>query len=151
MRLGALLEDDGYRQLARQTCSTFSVELMQHPFLYVNLLDALVGLELGIRNVTGVIATDDATSHIAEESSGETPGREAIDIVRKRVRAEAGTAASTSVTVVSVVDVRQTAASTLRSTWLQSRNSLFRDLKSGTSPKNHLLVCESGSCRVVNL
>jgi uncharacterized protein YyaL (SSP411 family) len=131
VRLGALLEDDGYRQLARQTCNTFSVEMMQHPFLFVNLLDAIVGLELGVKNVSGVLAADEADEAAAAA-------------LRERIRAEAGSAAATSTATMALVDVRS-------SHWLRGRNPLFRDLKPGTPPKNYLLVCETGSCRVVDL
>lgn len=150
VRLGTLLEDDNYRRLARQTCSTFSVELMQHPFLYVNILDAVVGLELGIRNITGVLATDVVATPIQKDAAAETQANKTTaDVVRERVRAEAGSGASTSVTTVSMVDVRGSNTST--STWLQSRNPLFKDLKPGTPPKNYLLICETGSCRMVDV
>lgn len=147
MRLGALLEDDSYRQLARQTCSTFSVELMQHPFLYVNLLDAMVGLELGVRNITGVLATDVVATAIQKDAEPQGD-KDAAGVVRERVRAEAGSAASTSVTTVSIVDVR---GSNTSSAWLQSRNPLFKELKPGTPPKNYLLVCETGKCQIVDI
>lgn len=125
IRLSALLEDDKYKTLARQTCNTFSVEMLQHPFLFVNLLDAIVGLEMGIRNVTGVAAA--------------TSGK---DAVIRRTRAEAGLAASTSTATVAVVDVRD-------SSWIKGRNVLYRDLKASTPAKDYLLVCEAGSCRTV--
>lgn len=122
---------------------------MQHPFLYVNLLDAMVGLELGVRNITGVLATDVVATTIQKDAAAETQAnKDAADVVRERVRAEAGSAACTSVTTVSVVDVRGSNAST---TWLQSRNPLFKELKPGTPPKNYLLVCETGSCRIVDI
>lgn len=119
---------------------------MQHPFLYVNLLDAMVGLELGVRNITGVLVTDAIQKDAAAEPQGND---DAADMVRERIRAEAGSAASTSVTTMSVVDLRGSSTST--STWLQSRNPLFKELKPGTPPKNYLLVCETGSCRMVDI
>jgi hypothetical protein len=122
---------------------------MQHPFLYVNLLDAMVGLELGVRNITGVLATDVVATTIQKDATETQGSKSAADVVRERVRAEAGSAASTSVTTVSILDVRGSNIST--STWLQSRNPLFKDLKPGTPPKNHLLVCETGSCRMVDI
>lgn len=150
MRLGALLEDDSYRVLARQTCNTFSVEMMQHPFLFVNLLDAIVGLELGVKNITGVLAADTNESSLL---SGETQGQkqDVATLVRERVRAEAGIAAATSTATMGMLDIRQTQPSSSSSHWLQSRNPLFRDLKPGTPPKNFLLVCETGSCRMVDI
>lgn len=109
---------------------------MQHPFLFVNLLDAIVGLELGVKNVTGVLAAD----------TGESGGEPAGAALRERIRAEAGAATSTSTATMAMVDIRGSS-----SQWLQSRNPLFKDLKPGTPPKNFLLVCETGSCRVVDL
>ena len=150
MRLGALLEDDEYRQLARQTCGAFSVELLQHPFLYVNLLDAMVGLELGVRNITGVLATEVTATPIQGDVAAQPRGgTSAAEVVQERARAEAGSATSTSVTTMSIVDVRGSERST--SAWLQSRNPLFKDLKPGTPPQNYLLVCESGSCQRVDI
>lgn len=123
---------------------------MQHPFLYVNLLDALVGLELGVRNITGVLATDVVATAIQNDAAAEAQAdKDAADVVRERVRSEAGSAASTSVTTVSVVDIRGSNTST--STWLQSRNPLFKELKPGTPPKNYLLVCEMGKCQMVDV
>ncbi|CRG83048.1 putative protein YyaL [Talaromyces islandicus] len=129
MRLSALLEDDKYKTLARQTCNTFSVEMLQHPFLFVNLLDAIVGLEMGIRNITGVVA--------GQAASGK-------DAVIRRTRAEAGLAASTSTATMAVVDARG-------ESWIKGRNVLYRDLKAGTPPKDFLLVCEAGSCKTMDL
>jgi len=123
---------------------------MQHPFLYVNLLDAMVGLELGVRNITGVLATNVVATAIQKDTAAETQaGKDAVDLVRERVRAEAGSAASTSVTTVSIVDVQGSNIST--STWLQSRNPLFKDLKPSSPPKNYLLVCETGKCQMVDI
>ncbi|QSS60462.1 DUF255 domain-containing protein [Histoplasma capsulatum] len=59
LRLSTLLEDDTYRRLARDTVSAFAVEIMQHPFLFVGLLDAVVGLEVGVKGVVGVIGQND--------------------------------------------------------------------------------------------
>jgi uncharacterized protein YyaL (SSP411 family) len=124
IRLSALLEDDNYKTLARQTCNTFSVEMLQHPFLFVNLLDVIVGLEMGIRNITGVVAADQTK-----------------DAVIRRARAEVGLAASTSTATIAVVDPRG-------ESWIKGRNVLYRDLKAA---KDFLLVCEAGSCRTVDI
>lgn len=158
LRLAALLEDDKYRTLARQTCNAFSIEIMQHPFLFVGLLDAIVGLELGIRNVTGVLCTSDTSEStvplaegVVDKADEKLSGK---DLVIKKVRAEAGLAASTSTATVALVDVRPSTAGAdgqNKSVWLKNRNPLFKDLKPGTPPKNFLLVCEVGSCRTVDL
>lgn len=126
LRLSALLEDDTYKTLARQTCNTFSVEILQHPFLFVNLLDAVVGLEMGTRNITGVVG----------QATGS--GKEAVI---RRARAEAGLAASTSTATIALVDAREGG-------WIRGRNVLYGDLNAG---KDFLLVCEAGSCRTVDV
>lgn len=54
-RLGALLEDNEYTQRARDTASAFEAEIMQHPFLFPSMMDAVVAGKLGIRHavITG--------------------------------------------------------------------------------------------------
>ncbi|EOA88632.1 uncharacterized protein SETTUDRAFT_129612 [Exserohilum turcica Et28A] len=54
-RLGALLEDAEYTQRALDTASAFEAEIMQHPFLFPSMMDAVVTGKLGIRHavVTG--------------------------------------------------------------------------------------------------
>ncbi|KAL1969332.1 hypothetical protein VTN77DRAFT_9524 [Rasamsonia byssochlamydoides] len=158
LRLSALLEDDKYRTLARQTCNAFSVEILQHPFLFVGLLDAVVGLEIGIRNITGVLCTSDTSASTVPLTEGVVgKADESLsgkDLVIKKIRAEASLAASTSTAAVALVDVRPSPADAdvqNQSRWLKSRNPLFKDLKPGTPPKNFLLICEVGSCRTVEL
>lgn len=157
LRLSALLEEESYRKLARETCNAFSVEIMQHPFLFVGLLDVVVGLDLGIRTVAGVLCTPDITSStvplrdgVASKSDEPVSAR---DLLIKKVRDEAGLATSTSTAAVSLVDLRppfvEDVASDM-SVWLKGRNPLFKDLKAGQSPRNFLLVCEAGSCRIVD-
>jgi len=50
-RLGALLEDDEYTKKARETASAFEAEIMQHPFLFPSMMDAVVAGKLGMRHV----------------------------------------------------------------------------------------------------
>ena len=54
-RLGALLEDEEYTRKARDTASAFEAEIMQHPFLFPSMMDAVVVGKLGIRHnvITG--------------------------------------------------------------------------------------------------
>lgn len=54
-RLGALLEDENYSKKARDTASAFEAEIMQHPFLFSSMMDAVVVGRLGIRHsvITG--------------------------------------------------------------------------------------------------
>lgn len=54
-RLGALLEDEEYIKKARDTASAFEAEIMQHPFLFAGMMDAVVVGKLGTRHsvITG--------------------------------------------------------------------------------------------------
>jgi uncharacterized protein YyaL (SSP411 family) len=54
-RLGALLEDEKYTMMARETASAFEAELMQHPFLFPSMMDAVVAGKMGMRHavITG--------------------------------------------------------------------------------------------------
>ncbi|KAM5458175.1 hypothetical protein MaudCBS49596_000087 [Microsporum audouinii] len=140
LRLSSLLEDESYKVKARQTCNAFAVEIMQHPFLFVGMLDVIVGLEIGTKSITGVLGSTEA-------ATGEDSSKPERDLIRK-IRTEAGGTASTSATVLSMVDVRATDLRTNKSEWLRGRNSLLKDLSSG---KNFLLVCEAGSCRTVDI
>ena len=147
VRLSALLGDDACATLARQTCSSFAVEILQYPFLFVGLLDAVIGLELGVCLVTGVLATDQVSRPAADDISGEETPVSAWDQVTNRVREEAGLAASTSAAAEALVDVRPGRPSM----WLQTRNPVFRELGRTRHLRNHLLVCESGQCHTVDV
>ncbi|EFR01470.1 spermatogenesis-associated protein 20 [Nannizzia gypsea CBS 118893] len=146
LRLSTLLEDESYKLKARQTCHAFAVEIMQHPFLFVGMLDVIVGLEIGTKSVTGVLGRATAT--------GEDRVKAERDLIR-RIRTEAGRTASTSAAVLSMVDVRATKSDPDRSrtdtsSWLRGRNSLFKELSSAKG-KDFLLICEAGSCRTVDV
>lgn len=149
LRLSSILEENSYRVLARQTCQSFAVEILQHPFLFVGLLDVIVGLNTGTRNITAVVAADSSLSTLTE--GGAPPS--AWNGLVKRIRAGAGPTLSTSSnTVAALVDVRnssQGVSTGNKSSWLRTRNPLFKDLKAGD--KNYLLICEEGRCRTVNL
>lgn len=158
LRLAALLEDESYRTLARKTCNSFAVEIIQHPFLFVGMLDVIVGLQIGTRTVTGVFATADV-SMLHNPRGGDLLGRNdepvsARDLIRRRVREEAGVAVSSSVVVTSLVDIRPSHLKDFvgnQSFWLKSRNVLFQDLKAAEPAKNYLMVCESGRCQTIDL
>ena len=156
LRLSALLNDEGYRELARHTCNTFSVEILQHPFLFVGLLDAVVGLNLGTRSVTGVLCTADVSSPTVSRdglASKTDQPVSARDLVVQRIREECGLAISTASTTASLVDLRPDHSADFvgnTSFWLKQRNTLYGELKS-ESAKNYLMICETGSCKTVDL
>ena len=51
LRLASLLDDDAYATRAKQTLLAFEAEVLQHPFLFASLLDAVVLGRLGVRSV----------------------------------------------------------------------------------------------------
>lgn len=50
-RLASLLEDEEYRKKAKETIGAFEAEILQHPFLFVGLLDGVVVDRLGMRGI----------------------------------------------------------------------------------------------------
>ncbi|KAL3467643.1 hypothetical protein BJX64DRAFT_147552 [Aspergillus heterothallicus] len=159
LRLSSLLEEDTYRILARQTCHSFAVEILQHPFLFVGLLDAIVGLETGTRSVTGVFSTASVSSSRPGPSGDQGTTTNDPVAVRatlvKKIRSEAGLLLSaSSTTVTALVDVRPSHLADFvgnQSFWLRSRNPLFKELEAKESLKNYLMLCEEGRCRTVDI
>lgn len=157
LRLSALLNDEGYRTLSQYTCHTFSVEILQHPFLFVGLLDAVVGQSLGTRNITGVLCTADISSSTVSRdglTSKTDQPLSARELVVKKVREEAGLAMSTASTTASVLDIRPSHSADFvgnPSFWLKSRNPMYKELKGAESQRNYLLICERGSCKTVDV
>ncbi|CAI7584922.1 unnamed protein product [Penicillium manginii] len=157
LRLAALLEDESYRTLARQTCNSFAVEIMQHPFLFVGLLDVIVGLQIGTRTITGVFGTADISKEPVPRDSLVSRRDEPVaarDLLSRRVRSEAGSGFGSSTVVTSLVDVRPSHIKDFvgnQSFWLKGRNQLYKDLDKADPPKNYLSVCETGTCRIVDL
>ena len=157
LRLSALLEEEEYRTLARQTCNSFAVEIMQHPFLFVGLLDVIVGLQIGTSTVTGVFCTAEITNYPSSGSSlvsQQNQPASARDLIIQKVRAKTESRISSSIVVASLVDIRPSHLKDFvgnQSFWLKSRNPLFKDLKAADPAKNYLMVCEKGRCRTVDL
>lgn len=157
LRLAALLEDNHYRDLARQTCNSFAVEIIQHPFLFVGMLDVIVGLQIGTRTVTGVFATADLSSlpnPRGDNLDGIVEPVSARDLIRRRVRSEAGVAVSSSLVVTSLVDIHPSHLKDFvgnQSFWLKSRNPVFQELKAAEPAKNQVMICESGRCNTIVL
>lgn len=50
-RLASILGDEKYSDRATRTLRAFSAEIMQHPFLFASLLDAVVAGRLGYKGV----------------------------------------------------------------------------------------------------
>ncbi|KAF4168341.1 hypothetical protein CNMCM6936_002797 [Aspergillus lentulus] len=159
LRLSALLEEEEYRTLARQTCHSFSVEILQHPFLFVGLLDVIVGLQTTTRSVTGVFCTANFPQSVTSEGSGRLINQpdepvSVRDMIIKKIRSEAGSTMVTSATVTSLVDIRPSHLGDFvgnQSFWLRTRNPLFKELKPSEPAKNYLMVCESGRCTMADV
>lgn len=159
LRLSALFEDESYRLLAKQTCHAFAVEIMQHPFLFVGLLDAIVSLEVGVKSVTGVVGHSGdfttSTDHPSDDRSRRgKDGASVIEAIVGKVHEEAGPATSSCTTVSSLIDVRVATINQPmenKTMWLRQRNPLLRDIQPGMPGKNFLLVCEAGLCRTVDI
>lgn len=75
-----------YARLARATCAAFAAEMLEHPFLFVGLLDAVVALELGVRVA---VAVGPASSRAA--------------LIRRARQAAGPAAPATAAAVVAVV------------------------------------------------
>jgi uncharacterized protein YyaL (SSP411 family) len=50
-RLGAMLEDASYTQLAKKTVHAFEAEILQHPFLFAGMMDSVVVERLGKKSL----------------------------------------------------------------------------------------------------
>lgn len=50
-RLGSMLFDLEYEKLAKKTALAFEAEIMQHPFLFASLMDAVVIGKLGMEGI----------------------------------------------------------------------------------------------------
>lgn len=158
LRLAALLEEEEYRTLARQTCNSFAVEIMQHPFLFVGMLDVIAGLQIGTRTVTGVFCTTQVSQ---EPSAGgdnlisqQDQPVSTRNLIEQRIRAEAGTGVCSTLAAASLLDLRPSHLKDFvgnQSFWLKGRNPLFKDLKASDPAKNYLMVCETGRCKTVDL
>ncbi|CAZ83849.1 unnamed protein product, partial [Tuber melanosporum] len=123
-RLGTLLGDPKLEEYAQQTCSAFSTELLQHPFLFSSLMPAIVASNLGMRSV--VLAGD--------------PKDPTIEKHLKRLRSKL----LTNTTLVQLDPARGDSLD-----WLLSRNKLHKELLNVAakgSGKPVVQVCEGTKC-----
>jgi uncharacterized protein YyaL (SSP411 family) len=58
-RLASIFGDDNYAALANRTATAFEAEIMQHPFLFVGMLESIVAARLGVK---GVVVTGDGAA-----------------------------------------------------------------------------------------
>ncbi|KAF2085745.1 hypothetical protein K490DRAFT_45722 [Saccharata proteae CBS 121410] len=118
LRLGSLLGDEGYVAMARATAEAFEAEVMQHPFLFSSLLDAVVGLREGVR---GVVVRG-------------PEGEETEKVVRGLRKGVSGAG-------VTVLRVREGVEG---DRWVRDRNEIVGKADWG---RVGVMVCEGGSCR----
>lgn len=52
--LASYFQDSSYEKLGNQVVNSFAVEIIQHPFLFVSLLAALVLRSFGVKTIVGV-------------------------------------------------------------------------------------------------
>ncbi|QDS77033.1 hypothetical protein FKW77_006599 [Venturia effusa] len=117
-RLSSLLNDESYATLAKSTVQAFEAELMQHPFLFVTLLDSVVMGRLGVK---GIVVTGE--------------GSEVEEAIRK---IRTGAEGNRFRTVVRL------GGGGSRHEWLVKRNSLLQSMK---LDKPGVMVCEAGVCK----
>jgi uncharacterized protein YyaL (SSP411 family) len=58
-RLASMLDDEKYTTLANRTATAFEAEIMQHPFLFVGMLESIVAARLGAK---AVVVTGDGAA-----------------------------------------------------------------------------------------
>lgn len=57
-RLGSLLEDESYEQLAKGTLMAFEAEIMQYPWLFSSFMPGIVAANLGVKSIVRVDGTE---------------------------------------------------------------------------------------------
>ncbi|RPA99950.1 hypothetical protein L873DRAFT_1681898 [Choiromyces venosus 120613-1] len=123
-RLGTLLGDSKLEEYAQQTCSAFSTELLQHPFLFSSFMPAIVASNLGMRSVVLAGGPEDPT----------------VEKHLKRLRSKL----LTNTTLVQLDPAKKDSLE-----WLLNRNDLHKELlKVATkdSGKPVVQVCEGTKC-----
>ena len=118
-RLGGLLGDDKYENLAKETVRAFEVEMGQHPGLFTGLMSGIVCARLGIRPI------------VISGAEGSAEVDEALNVLRGLVRPGS--------TVVRV-------GGSTKSEWLRSRNELVGSIP---VDKEMVQFCEEGTCKLV--
>lgn len=52
--LSSYLGEPSYQKLAKQTIDAFAIEILQHPFLFVSMLSAIILEALGVKSVVAI-------------------------------------------------------------------------------------------------
>ena len=67
-RLGSVLEDETYKEMARKTCEAFNTEISQHPFLFSSMMSSIVASRLGGMRSVVVTGSGDAVDEAVAKS-----------------------------------------------------------------------------------
>lgn len=122
-RLATILGDSKLEKYAHLTCSAFSTELLQHPFLFSSLMPSIVASNLGMRSVVLAGSPEDPT----------------IAMHLRKLR----TKLLTNTTLVQLDPANNESFE-----WLLNRNTLYKELlrmtKEGGKPV--VQVCEGTKC-----
>ncbi|KAF2672499.1 hypothetical protein BT63DRAFT_197579 [Microthyrium microscopicum] len=79
-RLGAMLEDEAYIKQAKRTVHAFDAEILQHPFLFVSMLESVVAEFRGMKTIVITGSGENVDKYI-DEVRDKTPwGRTVVRI-----------------------------------------------------------------------
>ena len=154
LHLSSLLSDTTYHSLALSTLNAFAVEVIQHPFLFVGMLRAVVASQVGIRNVTVITSsstdtTPDEIRTILKNHNITQDSRTLITVLN--IPPSSSSSSSRTTTAVEAA-ARPSAAAP---SYLQTRNPLLSNISpsatsasaSASTPNPKILLCENGTCR----
>lgn len=123
-RLATILGDSKFEEHAHHTCSAFSTELLQHPFLLSSLMPSIVASNLGMRSVVLAGSPEDPT----------------ISVHLQKLRSKL----LTNTTLVQLDPAKSESYE-----WLFNRHPLYKELlKMATKGggKSVIQVCEGTKC-----
>ncbi|KAI9831224.1 MAG: hypothetical protein M1819_005152 [Sarea resinae] len=136
-RLSSLLEDPLYAARAKETIAAFAPEVLQHPSLFVSILQAVVGAECGVR-CTIVCGNEDEDGDGANYRGEGGERQERAKLVKDKLRAWKAEATEKPSVLVRLDPARRRECE-----WLRARNSVLSAME---IDERRILVCERGVC-----
>ena len=146
LRLGALLEDESYVELARKTIAAFETEIEQYPASFPGLLSAGIWSVLGGKRV--MIVGDDVNKAKAVKVKAEAETTRQ-DLPSTELSLESILNALRRTTGVGRTVLRVTANDGEDFAWLKKRNRIIGWLDVSGKLGLRILLCEKGACREV--
>ena len=141
-RLGALLEDESYIDIARKTIAAFETEMEQYPASFPGLLVAGIWGALGGKRVV-IVGDHIEVNKKRQDLSGQvslmrvsSPLQSLLNELRRT------TSVGRTVLVLSPGDGEGLA-------WLKKRNGIVGELDVSRGQRMRMLICENGACREV--